>query len=134
MTPIPVILLRPSSRSCSTSAPDPYAHLLSQPSSSHRSSPSYAPFFVPVLDTEYVNEDQLSKLIRDGPDAWSGVVITSQRAVDAWARAADKLNAHPPTDSKGKGKASATESDCEHTISHLTGGVCLDFVCDTPAS
>lgn len=113
MSPIPVILLRPNSRSCSTSAPDPYAHLLSQPSSSSRSSPSYAPYFVPVLDTEFVDEEGLQEIIREGPERWGGVVVTSQRAVEAWERAGEVVEGEGAVagaaTKKGKGKAREVE-------------------------
>lgn len=100
--PIPVVLFRPSSRSCSTSSPDPYAYLLSQPSPAS-CSPSYASYFVPIFHTGFVQEDALVEILQNGASQWSGVVITSQRAVDAWGQAAERVTVGET--GRGKGKA-----------------------------
>ncbi|KAK4701395.1 uroporphyrinogen-III synthase, partial [Phenoliferia sp. Uapishka_3] len=43
-------------------------------------------FYLPVLDTQFTHLDHLSQIIKAGPtNRYSGVIITSQRAVDAWA-------------------------------------------------
>ncbi|KAH7103660.1 tetrapyrrole biosynthesis, uroporphyrinogen III synthase [Auriculariales sp. MPI-PUGE-AT-0066] len=52
----------------------------------------YQPVFVPVLKTSFTNQDQLQRLIAAGPNyRFSGVVVTSRRAADAWKAAAKAL-------------------------------------------
>lgn len=109
MAPIPVVLLKPSSRSCSTSAPDPYAHLLSAPSSSSRQ-PSYSAAFLEVFQTELV-DDELERMLREGPGRWRGVVVSSQRSVEGWASAGGRVSSLNPAESTGKGKGRSLESE-----------------------
>ncbi|CED83931.1 Uroporphyrinogen III synthase UROS/HEM4 [Phaffia rhodozyma] len=112
MTPIPVILLRESTRSCSSNTPDPYAYLLSQPSS-NSSQPSYTPFFLPVFETVFSNESALDQIVEQGGDKWRGVIVTSQRSVDAWESSANrviKLSAEKSGNVKGKMNSVEDES------------------------
>lgn len=120
MSPIPVILLKESSRSCSANTPDPYAYLLSRPSSGS-SKPSYAPYYVPVFETGFSNETELDSLLSQGGDRWRGVIISSQRAVEAWKSSALRVGKAWESDEalqnqgkgKGKGKERVGESDGE---------------------
>lgn len=118
-SPTPVILFRPSTRSCSTSTPDPYAHLLSQPSPRSLSKqPSYQPVFLPVFETTFDHEHELETILRQGGHLWGGVVVTSQRAVEAWEQAVASVqrtswpleNNEAGSKDKGKGKAPSVES------------------------
>ena len=110
MLPIPVVLLKTSARSCSTSTPDPYAHLLSQPASTSRA-PSYGPAFLEVLETMLVDDGELERVLRAGSRLWRGVVVSSGRSVEAWRRAGERLGAADDSVAVGKGKGRAVEVD-----------------------
>lgn len=50
------------------------------------------PFFIPVLQHDSVNEEQLRKTLSDGPAGkYGGVIVTSSRAAEMWIRAATNL-------------------------------------------
>lgn len=75
-----------SSSSCDTltTTVDPYEAALS---------PFYSTYFLPALTHDFVNIDVLSQTIRRGPAGrFGGVIITSQRAVGAWAKAAGRVS------------------------------------------
>jgi hypothetical protein len=117
MSPIPAVLLRPSSRSCSTSSPDPYAYLLSQPPTQFPSKqPSYQPYFQPLFETAFDNESELEGIIWSGGEPWGGVVVTSQRAVEAWEKAARKV-------AEGGGKGKRRESSRDSGEDDLVDGM-----------
>lgn len=53
----------------------------------------YHPISVPVLETVIVGREELARRLSSGPEmrSLSGVIITSQRAVEAWSEAAQAL-------------------------------------------
>ncbi|KAG2078565.1 tetrapyrrole biosynthesis, uroporphyrinogen III synthase [Suillus decipiens] len=53
----------------------------------------YHPISVPVLETVIVGHEELARVLSIGPEKQSlcGVIITSQRAVEAWSEAAQAL-------------------------------------------
>jgi len=65
-------------------AADPYVIALT--------SPEYTPYFVEVLETNFVNEENLLKILQAGPerDGWNGVAITSSRSAEAWIQAVSR--------------------------------------------
>lgn len=109
MSPIPVVLLKSSARSCSTAIPDPYAHLLSQPASTS-SLPSYSPAFLEVFNTELIDDGALERILLAGSRRWRGVVISSGRSIEAWRRAGERL-AMNDTQVLGKGKGREVAED-----------------------
>ena len=65
-------------------------------------SKGYDPYWVAPLSTVPTNEDELERIVSDGAEGrWSGVVVTSKRAVVAWKAAVEKLQ----REAKGKRKA-----------------------------
>jgi hypothetical protein len=131
MSPIPVVLLKSSSRSCSTSTPDPYAHLLSQPASTSRA-PSYSPAFLEVFETTLIDDGALESVLLAGSQRWRGVVVSSGRSVEAWRLAGEQLGAAHGSHTAGKGKGRAVEEDqqgddgcaCGVAPSPVRGGRC----------
>lgn len=60
---------------------DPYATTLEK----H----NLEPFFIPVLQHDSVNADQLQKTLLEGSAGkYGGVIVTSSRAAEMWIRAA----------------------------------------------
>ncbi|KAG8816729.1 hypothetical protein FRC17_000212, partial [Serendipita sp. 399] len=52
----------------------------------------FDPQFVQVLDTRFVNEHGLRSVMQAGPEGkWSGVIVTSSRAAEAWISVAKSL-------------------------------------------
>ncbi|TIA70644.1 hypothetical protein E3P92_02568 [Wallemia ichthyophaga] len=49
----------------------------------------FRPIFVPVLNSIHGDIDELARVMSDGAGAYDGVVVTSQRAVEAWKSAAE---------------------------------------------
>lgn len=74
--PRPVIVLK-EPRSADT--PDPYAAALEQR--------GYEPVMLGVLEHTLDNVDALVEVARTRREDYAGVIVTSQRAVEAWARA-----------------------------------------------
>lgn len=93
-----VLLLRaPSDASTSTTAAaggDPYETQLAQVAGATTTS-------IPVYET-VLTLDELQWILETGPafHGYKGVIVTSKRAVDAWAKAA--LNVPPPVDERGQ--------------------------------
>jgi hypothetical protein len=124
MSPIPVVLLKSSSRSCSTSTPDPYAHLLSQPASTSRA-PSYSPAFLEVFETTLIDDGALESVLLAGSQRWRGVVVSRRLA-------GEQLGAAHGSHTAGKGKGRAVEEDqqgddgcaCGVAPSPVRGGRC----------
>lgn len=53
----------------------------------------YKTYFVPVLETNFVNQNALANIVLAGPNmSCNGVVITSSRAAEAWIHALDRAN------------------------------------------
>ncbi|EJU00182.1 tetrapyrrole biosynthesis [Dacryopinax primogenitus] len=67
---------------------DPYYKALSE----HE----YAVHFIPVLEDAFCNEDALDNTLLAGPSTFSGVIITSGRAVKAWESSARRLSGNRP--------------------------------------
>ncbi|KAG8820027.1 hypothetical protein FRC19_009303 [Serendipita sp. 401] len=64
----------------------------SQPYHDALKSKGFDPHFVQVLDTGFVNEQELRSVIEAGPKGkWSGVIVTSSRAAGAWISAAKAI-------------------------------------------
>jgi hypothetical protein len=76
-----VLLLRAASQD----SPDRYENAFK--------SRGYHPISVPVLETVIVCHEELARRLSIGPEkqSLSGVIITSQRAVEAWSEAAQAL-------------------------------------------
>ena len=103
----PVLLLR----SPSTDTPDRYESAFS--------TAGYDPISVPVLETALTNVNELAQIILNGPDfeddhlcrcccnrrcfrcGYSGVVMTSARACEAWKAAVESIAASSNSDSSG---------------------------------
>lgn len=54
-------------------------------------------------------------MYREGSEKWGGVVVTSQRAVEAWGRAGEVVE-REGTLAVGKGKGKAREAEGESRI------------------
>ncbi|KZO97652.1 tetrapyrrole biosynthesis, uroporphyrinogen III synthase [Calocera viscosa TUFC12733] len=62
----------------------------------------YSPHFVPVFEDAFCNEDELDSIVLAGPSTFSGVIITSGRAVKAWEHSVRRvMNAHVSDSSAG---------------------------------
>lgn len=92
MSALPLILLKTKSY-----PKDPYAELFSNKSFTNATTPNN-PIFVPVLNHNPTNLSELEALLRDSqvrgdatPSKYSGVIITSQRSVEALGSVLDKL-------------------------------------------
>ncbi|TIA89006.1 hypothetical protein E3P99_02266 [Wallemia hederae] len=90
--------------------------------------------FIPVLDSSLVDIPALSKLLASSADAFDGVVVTSQRAVEAWRVAATAVQdvseqhwSNLPFYSVGPSTSSALQS-LSHSLTppfspkHILGG------------
>jgi uroporphyrinogen-III synthase len=54
----------------------------------------YTPYFIEVLESTFSNEQMLEGIVRTGPTCgvgFAGVVITSNRAADAWIQALSRI-------------------------------------------
>lgn len=77
----PVLLLRAPNGS-----PDPYESALTQS--------AFRPFSVAVLETVLVNDEELKRIVKAGPNGseeYSGVIVTSARAAEAWGKAVEEI-------------------------------------------
>lgn len=61
---------------------------------------NYRPIFIPVLKSIHVDTPTLSDLISKGAEDFDGVVVTSQRAVEAWKEAASSAEVRISQDSR----------------------------------
>lgn len=82
MGPVVILLKSPSE---DEDRPDEYIQAFEEE--------EFRPRYVPVLETEFVQVEELKYIIQMGPeDAYSGVVITSRRGAETWQKAADAIN------------------------------------------
>ncbi|KAI0063335.1 tetrapyrrole biosynthesis uroporphyrinogen III synthase [Artomyces pyxidatus] len=52
----------------------------------------YTPISIPVLETVLVNNDELARRIRSGPQEIKGVVVTSARGAEGWGQAVQAVS------------------------------------------
>lgn len=83
----PVLLYKQPKRSLSS---DPYGTLLD-------TSSRYNPIHLPVL-TEIFRTADLADIIRQGREAWDGVIISSKRGAEGWVRACADLTKNQRVD------------------------------------